>query len=68
MVTLCQRQYFNERVDDFDIPQPWPVIERLAEVVAAAGLRSDEVVLDIGAGVGVLIPLIEPFSPTRILT
>ena len=67
MVTLCQRQYFNERVGDFDVPQPWPVIERLTEVVAAARLRSDEVVLDIGAGVGVLIPLIESFSPTRIL-
>ena len=34
-----QREYFNERVGDFDVPQPRPVIERLGEVVGAAGLR-----------------------------
>ena len=44
-------QYFNERVGDFDVPQPRPVIERLTEVVGAAGLRPEEVVLDIGTGV-----------------
>ena len=67
MAALSQRQYFNERVGDFDVPQPRPVIERLTEVVGAAGLRPGEVVLDIGAGVGVLIPLIQSFKPSRII-
>ena len=67
MAAPSQRDYFNQRVGDFDVPQPWPVIERLTEVVGAAGLRPGEVVLDIGTGVGVLIPLIESFKPSRII-
>jgi len=67
MAVPSQREYFNERVGDFDVPQPPPVIERLAEVVGAAGLHPGEVVLDIGTGVGVLIPLIESFEPSRIV-
>ena len=67
MAAPSQRQYFNERVGDFDVPQPRPVIERLTEVVGAAGLRPGEVVLDIGAGGGVLIPSSRSFNPARIL-
>ena len=67
MAAPSQREYFNERVGDFDVPQPQPVIERLREVVGAARLHPDEVVLDIGSGVGVLIPLIESFKPSRIV-
>ena len=67
MAVPSQREYFNERVGDFDVPQPAPVIERLTEVVGAAELGSDEVVLDIGTGVGVLVPLIQSFKPSRII-
>ena len=66
MAAPSQREYFNERVGDFDVPQPRPVIERLG-VVGAAGLRRGEVVLDIGTGVGVLIPLIRSFKPSGIV-
>ena len=58
-----QRRRFNELVDVFDTPQPLEVMARLVEIVAAASLSPGEVVLDVGTGVGVLIPLIEKLSP-----
>jgi hypothetical protein len=51
-----QRRRFNELVEVFDRPQPLEVMARLGEIVASARLRSGEVVLDVGTGVGVLIP------------
>ena len=62
-----QRRRFNELVDVFDTPQPEKVIARLIEIVAAARLLPGEVVLDVGTGAGVLIPLIENYHPSRIL-
>jgi len=43
------------------------VMARLREIVSSAGLSSGEVVLDVGTGVGVLIPLIQSYQPTAIL-
>ena len=51
-----QRHRFNELVDVFDRSQPQEVMARLREIVSSAGLCSSEVVLDVGTGVGVLIP------------
>ena len=62
-----QRRRFNELVDVFDQPQPLEVMERLQEIVSSAGLRSGEVVLDVGTGVGVLIPLIQSYEPAAVL-
>jgi ubiquinone/menaquinone biosynthesis C-methylase UbiE len=62
-----QRRRFNELVDVFDTPQPPEVMARLAEIVAAARLSLGEVILDVGTGVGVLIPLIENYHPSAIL-
>ena len=62
-----QRRRFNELVDVFDTPQPPEVMARLAEIVAAACLSPGEVVLDVGTGAGVLIPLIENYHPCAIL-
>lgn len=61
-----QRSRFNELVDVFDTPQPLEVMARLEEIVAAACLSPGEVVLDVGTGVGVLIPLIEKYHPSAI--
>jgi hypothetical protein len=53
-----QRRRFNELMDVFDTPQPAEVMARLQEIVSAAGLTSGEIVLDVGTGAGVLVPLI----------
>ncbi len=62
-----QRRRFNELVDVFDRPQPPEVMARLREIVAAAELRPGAVVLDVGTGAGVLIPLIQSYQPSTVL-
>lgn len=62
-----QRRRFNELVDVFDLPQPPEVMARLREIVASAELRPGEVVLDVGTGAGVLIPLIQFYQPSTVL-
>ena len=62
-----QRHRFNQLVDVFDRPQPLEVMARLREIVSSAGLRSGEAVLDVGTGVGVLIPLIQSYQPAVVL-
>ncbi len=62
-----QRRRFNELVDVFDQPQPPEVTARLREIVASAALGPGAVVLDVGTGVGVLIPLIQSYQPSRVL-
>jgi hypothetical protein len=63
-VAAHQRRRFNELVDVFDTPQPPDVMERLVEIVLAAGPRQGEVVLDVGTGV--LIPLIKLYRPSAV--
>ncbi len=65
-MNLSQREYFNNRVGEFDVSQPAAVLNRLKNIVSSAGLKGGEVVVDIGAGVGVLIPLIQAYSPSKI--
>ena len=62
-----QRRRFNELVDVFDRPQSPEVMERLWEIVASAELRPGAVVLDVGTGAGVLIPLIQSYHPSTVL-
>jgi SAM-dependent methyltransferase len=66
-VAAHQRRHFNELVDVFDTPQPPDVMERLSQIVKAATLRQGEAVLDVGSGVGVLVPLIKSYHPSSIL-
>ena len=62
-----QRRRFNELVDVFDRPQPPEVMARLREIVASAELSPGAVALDVGTGVGVLIPLIQSYQPAAVL-
>jgi ubiquinone/menaquinone biosynthesis C-methylase UbiE len=62
-----QRRRFNELVDVFDRPQPPEVMARLQAIVASAELRPGAVVLDVGTGTGVLIPLIQSYQPAAVL-
>jgi SAM-dependent methyltransferase len=62
-----QRRRFNDLVDVFDRPQPLEVMARLREIVSSAGLRPGEIILDVGTGVGVLIPLIQSYQPGTVL-
>ena len=66
-VAAHQRRRFNSLVDVFDTPQPPQVMDRLSQIVSAARLRQGEVVLDVGSGVGVLVPLIKCYHPSSIL-
>ncbi len=62
-----QRSCFNRAVEAFDVPQPAEVLDRLTAVVAAAVIAPGEIVLDVGAGVGVLIPFIRGYGPGRVI-
>src|SRR5271167_3800368 len=62
-----QRRRFNELVDVFDRPQPPEVMARLREIVASAELRAGAVILDVGTGAGVLIPLVQSYQPAMVL-
>jgi ubiquinone/menaquinone biosynthesis C-methylase UbiE len=66
-VAAHQRRRFNELAEVFDVPQPAEVMNRLRQIIVAAGLRRGQVVLDVGTGAGVLIPLIEAYRPSVIL-
>ena len=43
------------------------MVARLWEIVASAELRAGAVVLDVGTGAGVLIPLIQSYQPSTVL-
>ncbi len=59
---LYQQRVFEENVDFFRQPIPEDVQRRTAEIVAAAKLKPGDRVLDVGTGIGVLIPHIQRFG------
>jgi len=66
-IAAQQRRCFNELVEVFDAEQPGEVMVRLKRIITAASLSPGEKVLDVGSGVGVLIPLLASCEPSRIL-
>jgi len=61
-----QQEKFDELADLFEPPLPEGVPERLNRIVATADIQEGEVVLDVGTGTGILVPLIELYRPGRI--
>ena len=65
-INRLQREFFNEFVHLFDPPLPEGVPERLEQIVAAGELGGGDVVLDVGTGTGILIPIIYQYRPSKI--
>ncbi len=65
-VNKIQTDLFNKTVDLFDPPLQKGVPERLEQIVAAAEISKGDWVLDIGAGTGILVPLIRKYGPGEI--
>jgi len=58
-----QRDHFNRLYRLFDPPLPAGVPERLEKIVTAAEIRTNDSVLDVGTGTGILIPIIRQYKP-----
>lgn len=65
-VNRLQRDFFRDIVHLFDPPLPEGVPERLEEIVSSAHIVPGDIVLDLGAGTGILVPIIRKYEPTTI--
>ncbi|MBF8266891.1 MAG: Methyltransferase type 11 [Dehalococcoidia bacterium] len=62
-----QQQAFDDIVASFEQPIPEDVLQCLELVVNKAQIHPGEAVLDIGTGIGVLIPFILKHHPSRVV-
>ena len=62
-----QAEVFDRVVDTFEEPIPEDIVARLEPIVASAGIKEGDAVLDVGTGTGVLIALILQFKPSRVV-
>jgi SAM-dependent methyltransferase len=65
-INRLQRQHFNKLFHLFEPPLPEGVPERLGKIVAQGSIIKKDVVLDVGSGTGILIPLIRKYNPSQI--
>ena len=65
-INQLQRDFFSGLMHVFDPPLPEGVPERLKKIVASARIAKGDVVLDVGTGTGILVPLIEEYEPEAI--
>ena len=66
-INRLQQERFDKSYYLFEPPLPQGVPRRLEKIVAAAGIKSDDSVLDVGTGTGILIPLIQKYHPHKII-
>lgn len=64
---LYQQKTFSKEIDTFQQPIPEDVKQRTAYIVACAKLTSHDRVLDVGTGIGVLIPYIQQYGVNYIV-
>ena len=65
-IDRLQSEYFSKYMHLFDPPLSDGVPERLEKIVRSASISGTDVVLDMGAGTGILIPLILKYGPALI--
>ncbi len=65
-INQIQNDFFSGLLHVFDPPLPEGVLNRLEQIVATAQIKQGECVLDVGSGTGVLIPLIDAYTPQAI--
>lgn len=62
-----QSEFFNNVMEFFTQPLPLEIKKNLEKIVAFANIVQDEVILDVGAGTGVLIPYFLKYNPKKII-
>lgn len=65
-ISQIQRDFFSGLLHIFDPPLPEGVPERLEQIVACASIAKGDVVLDVGTGTGILVPIIKGYEPDTI--
>jgi SAM-dependent methyltransferase len=66
-INRIQSDFFGSLIEVFDPPLPEGVPERLERIVASARIHKRDIVLDVGTGTGVLVPVIQAYGPKRIV-
>jgi SAM-dependent methyltransferase len=65
-INRLQERHFNDLFHLFEPPLPQGVPERLKKIVAEGKINEKDVVLDVGSGTGILIPMIRKNDPSKI--
>jgi len=65
-INEVQRDFFSKLIHVFDPPLPEGVPERLKRIVSSGRIDRGNVVLDVGTGTGILVPLIQEYEPETI--
>jgi ubiquinone/menaquinone biosynthesis C-methylase UbiE len=62
-INRLQRNSFDKLYEVFEPPLPEGVPERLEKIVAHGKITRGDIVLDVGSGTGILIPIIKKYKP-----